>query len=51
MFLKGREVNTPEIGIALLEKIWESEFKEIAERDNAPFFEGRYINMLIMPKK
>lgn len=51
VFLKGREMNTPELGVTLLEKIWESEFKDIADRDKAPFFEGRYINMLVTPKK
>jgi len=50
VFLKGREMNTPELGVNLLEKIW-ADFKEIADRDKAPFFEGRYVNMLVTPKK
>ena len=51
VFLKGREMNTPEIGVALLEKIWESDFRQIADRDKVPFLEGRYVNMLVTPKK
>ena len=51
VFLKGREMNTPEIGVALLEKIWESDFRQIADRDQVPFLEGRYVNMLVTPKK
>lgn len=50
VFLKGREMNTPEIGVALLERIWK-DFKEISDRDKAPIFEGRYVNMLVFPKK
>ena len=51
VFLKGREMNTPEIGVAVLEKIWESDFRQIADRDKVPFLEGRYVNMLVTPKK
>ena len=51
VFLKGREMNTPEIGVALLEKIWESDFRQIDDRDKVPFLEGRYVNMLVTPKK
>ena len=51
VFLKGREMKTPEIGVALLEKIWESDFRQIADRDQVPFLEGRYVNMLVTPKK
>lgn len=51
VFLKGREMNTPEIGVSLLEKIWENHLLEVAERDKAPVLEGRYVSMLITPKK
>lgn len=49
VFLKGREMNTPEAGVAILEKVWDT-IKEQASRDKEPIFEGRYVNMLVMPK-
>ena len=51
VFLKGREMNTPEIGVNLLEKIWQSYLMEVADRDKAPILEGRYVSMLVTPKK
>ena len=51
VFLKGREMSTPEIGVNLLNKIWEENFAGSAERDKAPILEGRYVSMLITPKK
>lgn len=50
VFLKGREMTTPEIGVSLLEKIWDM-IQEYADRDKAPILEGRYVNMLVTPKK
>lgn len=50
VFLKGREMGTPEAAIALLEKIWQM-VEEIADRDKEPLLEGRYVNMLVTPKK
>lgn len=50
VFLKGREMSTPELGVNMLEKIWEM-VQEYADRDKAPVLEGRYVNMLVMPKK
>lgn len=50
VFLKGREMNTPEIGIKMLEKIWEM-VQDSCEQANAPALEGRYTNMLVVPKK
>ena len=50
VFLKGRETQTPEIGVALLEKIWQT-IESKASREKEPIFEGRYINMLVTPKK
>lgn len=49
VFLKGREMTTPEIGVSLLEKIWDM-VQEYADRDKAPILEGRYVNMLVTPK-
>ena len=51
VFLKGREMNTPEIGVNLLEKIWQEYLLEVADREKAPVLEGRYVSMLITPKK
>lgn len=50
VFLKGREMLNPEAGVALLEKIWQS-IEDKANRDKEPLFEGRYVNMLVTPKK
>ncbi|EAI8666751.1 translation initiation factor IF-3 [Campylobacter upsaliensis] len=50
VFLKGREMSNPEAGVALLEKIWQS-IEDKANRDKEPLFEGRYVNMLVTPKK
>ena len=51
VFLKGREMSSPEIGVNLLNKIWDEFFAEVSDRDKAPALEGRYVNMLITPKK
>ncbi|MCX2683455.1 translation initiation factor IF-3 [Campylobacter sp. MIT 21-1685] len=50
VFLKGREMSTPESGIILLEKIW-TMVEEKASREKEPNFEGRYVNMLVTPKR
>ncbi|MBR8461278.1 translation initiation factor IF-3 [Campylobacter sp. faydin G-140] len=50
VFLKGREMSTPEAGVVMLEKVWEM-VKDVADRDKEPLIEGRYVNMLVMPKK
>ena len=50
VFLKGREMSNPEAGVALLDKIWQS-IEDNANRDKEPNFEGRYVNMLVTPKK
>lgn len=50
VFLKGREMNNPDAGVALLEKIWQS-IEEKASREKEPNFEGRYVNMLVVPKR
>ena len=43
-------MTAPEIGVSLLEKIWDM-VQEYADRDKAPILEGRYVNMLVTPKK
>lgn len=50
VFLKGREMATPELGVNMLEKIWEM-VQDYADRDKAPVLEGRYVSMLVTPKK
>lgn len=50
VFLKGREMSNPDAGVALLEKIWQS-IEDKASREKEPNFEGRYVNMLVMPKR
>ena len=50
VFLKGREMQNPSAGVALLEKVWQS-IEDKASREKEPNFEGRYVNMLVTPKK
>ncbi|MCD8213627.1 MAG: translation initiation factor IF-3 [Campylobacter sp.] len=50
VFLKGREMAAPEAGAVMLEKVWEM-VKDFADRDKEPLIEGRYVNMLVTPKK
>ncbi|MDR2081870.1 MAG: translation initiation factor IF-3, partial [Campylobacteraceae bacterium] len=50
VFLKGREMSNPESGVAVLNNVWNL-MSDIADRDHEPNFEGRYINMLTVPKK
>ncbi|CAD7288186.1 Translation initiation factor IF-3 [Campylobacter majalis] len=50
VFLKGREMASPEAGVVMLNKVWDM-IKESAERDKEPLIEGRYVNMLVTPKK
>jgi len=50
VFLKGREMANPEAGVLLLNKIYKMIENE-ANRDKEPNFEGRYVNMLVVPKK
>ena len=50
VFLKGREMSNPEAGVAMLQKVWEM-IKEVSDRDKEPLLEGRYVNMLVTPKR
>ncbi len=50
VFLKGREMGSPELGVNMLEKVWQT-VQEYADRDKAPILEGRYVNMMVTPKK
>lgn len=50
VFLRGREMAEPTAGFSVLEKVW-AMVEDIAIRDKEPMREGRYVNMLVMPKK
>ncbi len=50
VFLKGREMANPEAGVEVLENVWKM-MEDMGERDKEPIFEGRYVNMLVVPKK
>ncbi len=50
VFLKGREMQNPQAGVELLEKIYQS-IEDKASREKEPNFEGRYVNMMVVPKK
>lgn len=50
VFLKGREMSNPAAGVEVLEHVWKM-MEDISDRDKEPNFEGRYVNMLTIPKK
>ncbi|WP_298753700.1 translation initiation factor IF-3 [uncultured Arcobacter sp.] len=50
VFLKGREMAHPEAGAAVLERVWPM-LEEYGERDAEPKLEGRFVNMMVLPKK
>jgi len=50
VFLRGREMANPDAGKAVLERVWPM-VEDIAVRDKPPKFEGRYVNMLALPKQ
>lgn len=50
VFLKGREMANPQSGIEVLTKIWPM-IEDIAVMDKEPKLEGRYVNMMALPKK
>ncbi|CZE46403.1 translation initiation factor IF-3 [Campylobacter geochelonis] len=50
VFLRGREMSSPEVGVELLNKIYLS-VSDIGDKDKEPAFEGRYVNMLVLPKR
>ena len=49
VFLKGREIANPQSGIEVLNKIWPM-LEDIAVMDKEPKLEGRYVNMMALPK-
>jgi len=50
VFLRGRELATPEKGFEVINRVWEM-VKDIGEKQNEPKLEGNYINMLVTPIK
>ncbi|GGD30896.1 translation initiation factor IF-3 [Malaciobacter pacificus] len=50
VFLKGREMAHPEAGAEVLEKVWPM-LEEYGDRDGLPKQEGRFVNMMVLPKK
>jgi len=50
VFLKGREMANPQSGVDVLNRIW-PRIEDIAVMDKEPKLEGRYVNMMALPKK
>lgn len=50
VFLKGREMAHPESGVEVLNKIWPM-LEDVAVMEKEPKLEGRYVNLLVLPKK
>ena len=50
VFLRGREMANPQAGKDVLNRVWPM-VEDIGNKENEPKFEGRYVNMLVTPKK
>ena len=50
VFLKGREMSNPEAGVEVLNRVW-AMIEDVAIMDKEPKLEGRYVNLLVTPKK
>lgn len=50
VFLRGREMAHPEAAVAVLQRVWPM-VEDLGTMDKAPAMEGRYCNMMILPKK
>jgi len=50
VFLRGREMATPQLGVEVLNNIWPM-IEDIAVLEKKPIQEGRYISMYVVPKK
>jgi translation initiation factor IF-3 len=50
VFLRGRELATPEKGFEVINRVWDM-VKDIAEKQGEPKLEGNYINLLVTPIK
>ncbi len=49
VFLRGREMANPELGVAVLERVWPM-LEEYGDREKEPKQEGRFVNMYVVPK-
>ena len=50
VFLRGREMSNPELATEVLNRVWPM-VEDVAILESAPKFEGRYVNMLVVPQK
>lgn len=50
VFLKGREMAHPESGVEVLNRVWPM-IEDIGNKEKEPKLEGRYVNMMVFPKK
>jgi translation initiation factor IF-3 len=50
VFLRGREMANPEWGVDVLNRVWPM-LEDVANLESPAKQEGRYINMLVTPKK
>jgi translation initiation factor IF-3 len=50
VFLRGREMANPAAGAEVLARVWPM-MEDIAAKEHDPKFEGRYVNMLVVPLK
>ena len=50
VFLKGREMASPQAGVDVLNAVWPM-VEDIGVMENEPKLEGRYVNMLVVPMK
>ena len=50
VFLRGREMSNPQAGKDVLNRVWPM-VEDLGDREHEPKFEGRYVNMYVVPKK
>mgnify|MGYP000612562483 CR=1 FL=1 len=50
VFLRGREMANPQAGVEVLNRVWPM-VEDLGVMDKNPRLEGRYVNMLVFPKK
>ncbi len=50
VFLRGREMSSPELGIEVLKRVWPM-LSDVGNLEKDAHLEGRYINMYVTPQK
>ncbi len=50
VFLRGREMANPQAGVEVLKRVWPM-VEDLAVMEKDPKLEGRYVNMMALPKK